>query len=222
MTLSGNPIDYLVVFAAGLLLSFSPCVYPLLPVTAGYIGSIASGSKLKGFFLSLIYVLGVAVTYSILGLLASLGGQIFGRISAAPITRLLSGVIIVLFGLSMFGFFKINLPVLVKSPVIKKAGFISTFTLGLISGLIVSPCVSPALGAILVYLSGKQNVIYGATLLFVFAYGMGTLLILVGTFSGFIANLPKSGKWMALVTKIFAVVLVFMGLYFIYQAIRRF
>ena len=222
MTLSGSPVDYLFVFLGGLLLSLTPCVYPLIPVTAGYIGGVSGGSKLRGFFLSLIYVTGIAFTYSILGLVASLTGQIFGRISTSPITNLSVGIIIFIFGLSMSGVFEIRVPNFTKTHTVEHKGYFSSFLLGLVSGFIISPCVSPVLGAILVYLAKKHNVFYGTTLLFVFAYGMGAILILVGTSSSFLANLPKTGKWLMFIKKTAALVLIIMGLYFIYTAIRRF
>lgn len=221
MNLSGNPIDYFLAFLGGFGVSLTPCVYPLIPITAGFIGIRSGGSKLKGFTLSLIYVTGVAVTYSLLGLLASLTGSLFGAISAKPITHIFVGVIVIVFGLSMLDIFAISLLNFVKLPEHKKQGFISTFLLGLTSGLIVGPCLTPALGSILVYLATKKNILYGATLLFSFAYGMGLVLILVGTFSSILISLPQPGKWMVYIKKIGGIILLGMGLYFIFTAIRR-
>jgi thiol:disulfide interchange protein DsbD len=201
--------------------SFTPCVYPLIPVSIGYIGVKASGSKLKGFLLSLVYVTGVAVTYSILGLLASLTGNIFGAISSHPLTYLFVGAVIILFGLSMLDLFTIPLPNLIKLPLLKKQNYFSTFLLGLSSGLIASPCLTPVLGAILAYLTTKHNLFYGLTLLFSFGYGMGFILIIAGTFSAAIVNLPKSGKWMLYIKMACAIILMSVGLYFIFIAIRR-
>jgi len=221
MNLSGNPIDYLVAFAGGALLSVTPCVYPLIPISAGFIGVRAAGSKLKGLTLSLIYVTGVAFTYSLLGLAASLTGKILGVISTNPITYLFVGTVIILFGLSLLGVFTISLPNIIKLPALKKGNYFSTFLLGLSSGLIVSPCITPVLGAILVYLTAKKNILYGMTLLFSFAYGMGLILILVGTFSTILLGLPKVGKWMAYIKKFVALVLIGMGIFFIFNGIRR-
>jgi cytochrome c-type biogenesis protein len=221
MTLSGNLWDYVSVFFGGVVLSFTPCVYPLLPVTAGYIGVTAKGNKLKGLFLSFLYVTGLALTYSILGLIAALTGKMFGRISSHPVTIIVVGVIFVVFGLSMFNVFTAYFPAITKLARFKKKGALSALALGMISGLVASPCVAPALGAILVYLAAKGNVFYGMTLLMVFAYGMGLTLILVGTFSTVLLHLPKSGKWMLAVEKVCASVLIGVGIYFIIIAIRR-
>lgn len=221
MILSGNPIDYLIAFFAGVMASFTPCIYPLIPISAGYIGAQATNTKSKNFLLALVYVTGIAITYSILGLVASLTGSIFGSISTHPASYIIAGIIIVFFGLSMLGFFNLSLPNIIKLPAVKERKYISVFILGLVSGLIISPCLTPVLGAILAYLATKQNLWYGVTLLFSFAYGMGAVLILAATFTSAVLKLPKAGKWMVYVQRAFAVIFLFMGSYFIYTGIRR-
>ncbi len=202
-------------------MSLTPCVYPLIPLSASIIGISASGSRAKGFVLSFIYVTGIAITYSILGLIASLTGSIFGQISAHPLTYIIFGVLILLFGISMLDIFVIRLPVFFRQSPNKKKGFIGTFVMGLSSGLIISPCVTPVLGSIIFYLAAKKQIIYGTSLLFIFAYGMGLILIIAGTFGAFLTNLPKSGKWLAYIKKGSAIILLCFGLYFIYTGIRR-
>jgi len=221
MHLSGSPIDFIVAFAGGVFVSLTPCVYPLIPVTVFYISAKSGGSHVKGFILSLIFVTGLAVTYSILGLLASLGGILFGSISTHPVTYIVVGAIIVLFGISMFfDLFNLLWPGPKVDP--KKKGYFSTFLLGASSGLVASPCLTPALASILAYLSTKKNILYGMSLLITFAYGMSIIFILAGTFSSILVNLPKSGKWMIYVKRIGASVIIILGLYFIYQGIRGF
>ncbi len=221
MTLSGSPFDYLVAFSSGVFLSLTPCVYPLIPIVAGYIGANSGGSKVKGFTLSLAYVTGLAITYSTLGLLASLSGRVFGAINSGPMAHIFAGLAIIAFGLYMLGLLKMHMPNFIKAPSIKKQGHFPALVLGLTSGLMVSPCVTPVLGAILVVLAAKKNILYGSTLLFSFAYGMGMLLILVGTFSSVIISLPKSGKWMHGIKNFCAAILITMGLYFILRGIGR-
>jgi thiol:disulfide interchange protein len=220
MTLSGSPWDYVSVFFGGVVLSFTPCVYPLLPVTAGYIGVHAKGSKLKGLFLSFLYVTGLAITYSALGLVAALTGKMFGRISSHPFTLIAVGSIFVLLGLSMFKVFAVYFPAVIRLSRFKNKGGLSALLLGMVSGLVASPCVAPALVAILAYLATTRNVVYGATLLMVFAYGMGLTLILIGIFSTALLHLPKSGRWMIYVERICALVLIGAGIYFIFNAVR--
>lgn len=221
MQLAYNPTDYVIAFSGGLLMSFTPCIYPLLPVSASYIGLGSAGNKVKAFILSLAYVSGIAVTYLALGIIASLSGTIFGRVSTYPITRIIVGLIIVFFGLSMLEVFNISIPLKHRPNPLKKYGVLPVFLFGLSSGLVISPCVTPALGSILAYLATKQNIFYGATLLLSFAYGMGFTLILAGTFSSILLSLPKSGKWLVYIRRLYAVVLLGMGIYFIVTGIRR-
>jgi len=224
MNLSVNPWDYLFSFWGGVLVSFTPCVYPLIPVTVGVIGGEARGSRLSGFLLSLVYVSGIAVTYSMLGLFASLTGHLFGEISGHPWTYILMGCLILSFGLHMLGLFHLRLPqiIKIKSGPRKGKGFFAVFLLGLSSGLVASPCVTPALVSILSHIAATRKVVYGMTLLMTFAYGMGFSLILAGTFSGLLVNLPKSGKWMVYIQKTAGVILLVMAGYFIYNGIGRF
>jgi len=221
MILSGSPFDYIVAFIGGVLVSLTPCVYPLIPVTIFYISSKSGKSKVRGFVLSLIFVTGLAVTYSILGLIASLSGKIFGTISTNPLTLIIVGLIVLFFGISMFlDLFNLSW----QGPRVdtKKKGYFSTFLLGASAGLIASPCLTPALASILAYVSTKKNILFGMSLLMVFAYGMGIILILAGTFSSILVNLPKSGKWMVYVKRAGSLIIMILGLYFIYQGVRGF
>jgi thiol:disulfide interchange protein DsbD len=222
MEVLGSGWDYVFAFLGGVTLSFSPCVYPLLPVTASFIGIHAGGSKLHGLFLSFLYVTGLAITYAALGLAATMTGKMFGTVSSHPVTFIIVGTAFILFGLSMFDVFAIYFPAIARLSKIKRKGLWSVVVLGLVSGLVASPCVAPALGAILMYLATTKNILYGTTLLVAFAYGMGLTLILVGTFSTAMLHLPRSGKWMMYVERIAASVLIAVGIYFMYGALRRF
>jgi thiol:disulfide interchange protein DsbD len=222
MLLSGSPFDFIYAFFGGLLASFTPCVYPLIPISAGYIVGNAQNSKIKGFLLSLFYVTGIAITYSSLGILAVLTGRIFGEFSVNPIVNLISGVLILIFGLSMFDLFHFNFTLNLKLPVHRKRSYFLALLLGLISGLMVSPCLTPILGAILTYLSTTKNLFYGGFLLLSFSYGMGLIFILIGTFGVSFTGLPKAGNWMLIIKRICAAIIVLSGAYFIFSAIRRF
>lgn len=218
MVYGGSPFEFIYAFAAGVLVSFSPCVYPLLPVTVGYISAASHKNKFHGFFLSLIYVLGLAITYSVLGAFASLTGRIFGQISSSPFSFLIIGNVCIFFGLAMLGVFEFALPDFFKTGTKKHKSKHSVFFLGLMSGLVIGPCTAPFLGSILVYVATKQNLLYGVFLLFSFAYGMGTTLILAGTFSGVLVHMPKSGKWMSVVNRIGGFILILTGEYFLVKA----
>lgn len=203
-------------------MSFTPCVYPLIPVSAAYIGVNSSGSRLKGFTLSLTYVTGIALTYSLLGVLAVFTGSFFGSIQSHPVTKFIVGSIFLLFGLSMMGLFHLQLPQVVPMKNHKKHSYLSTLFLGISSGFMASPCLTPVLGSILVYLGRQHNVVYGATLLVSFAYGMGFILILIGTFSSVLLNLPRAGEWLNVVKRVFGWVFIAVGVFFIVKSIGRF
>ncbi len=221
MDLSVTPLDYLKAFLGGVGVSFTPCVYPLIPVIIGFIGVRSSGSKVKGFILSLVYVSGLAVTYAILGIIASLTGTFFGKINTSPATYITVGAVIIIFGFSMLDIFRFPVPKTAKLTLFQEHAYLSTFFLGVSTGLVASPCLTPVLGSILVYLAATKNVFYGASMLFVFAYGMGFVLILAGTFSAVLTNLPRSGKWLAYVKKTCALLLLGMGLYFVFAGIKE-
>lgn len=224
MHLLGSPFDFLIAFFGGILASLTPCVYPLIPISAGYILGNAHNSKKRGLFLSLSYVTGVAITYSFLGILAVLSGSIFGKFSSNPVVNIISGVFILIFGLSMFDLFHFNFtfPLNLKLPAHIKGSHVPALLLGLVSGLMISPCLTPILASILAYLSTTKNVFYAAFLLLFFSYGMGLIFILIGTFGVAFHGLPKPGQWMVTIKKIYASIIILSGLYFIFTAIRRF
>ena len=193
----------------------TPCIYPLLPIIIAYIGASSADSKIKAFALSLIYVTGISTTYAILGLVAVLTGSIFGQFSSLPLVRIIVGLVIILFGFSLWAEQGFKLPLLKLPGAKKPEGYLSCFILGLTSGFVISPCAAPVLGSILVFVATKRNLIYGAFLLFSFAYGMGLLLILAGTFGSVLLALPKSGYWMKVIKKICAVILIVTGVCFV-------
>jgi cytochrome c-type biogenesis protein len=217
---TGSALAYAAVFVGGVFISFTPCVYPVLPITVGYIGGRSSGSKAKGFFLSLSYILGMAAMYAALGCLAALTGRVFGRTAASPLANIVVGNICILMALSLLDVFHVPLPVFSGRGSTGKGrgGAIGAFVMGLLSGLVVGPCTAPVLGALLAYVGARQNILFGASLLFVFALGMGSLLLVVGTFTGLLANLPKSGRWTDTVKKGFGFLLILVGEYFLLEA----
>ena len=211
---------YVSVFFAGVLTSFTPCIYPMIPITIGVVGGQEKSGRLHAFILSLSYVIGMALTYAALGVIASLTGQFFGKISANPITMLIIANIIILFGLSMLDVFTIPIPqFLAKGQVgSNKRGIPGAFFMGLASGVIAAPCTTPVLGVLLTYVATKQHVLFGSSLLLTFALGMNMLLLLIGTFAGLLTALPQSGMWMVRIKKIMGFLLIAMGEYFLIQA----
>ncbi len=220
MNLSGSIFDYFIVFWAGVLTSFTPCIYPLLPLTAGFIaGANIKGNRLTAFVLSLVYVFGLAISYSILGAVAVLTGRFFGHFHSNPYMFIGIGIFLILFGLIMVD--AISFPVFgVRfQNKIRPKGFWAILLFGMLSGLVVGPCTAPILGTLLLYVGSKQNIFHAVSLLFVFSYGVGFSLILVGTFSGLLARLPKSGKWLIYIKRISAIILFSAAVYFIIKGL---
>lgn len=208
---------FLAALLGGFLTSLTPCIYPMIPITVGHIGSSnIGGSRTRAFLLSVVYVLGVAVTYAAMGVFAALSGRLFGEFNSSPWSYLFVGNVILLLGLSMLDVF--TLPMFAPKPGGRSGGLLTTFGLGLSSGLVAGPCTAPVLGVLLAYVATTGNGLLGGALLFVFAFGMGLFLIVVGTSSGIMAAIPKSGNWMVNVKKGLGWLMVILAEYFLVQA----
>lgn len=212
-----------IAFLAGIITSFTPCVYPLIPVTVGFIGAKSADNRGKAFTLSLFYVLGIALVYSALGMFAALTGQFFGQLSTNKWTYLFVGNIFLFFGLAMLDVFSLEMTFLQKFiPAAGRGGGakdgVSALLFGGVSALVAGPCTTPVIGSLLTYVASKQNIFLGFSMLFSFALGLGFLLLIVGTFTGILSTLPKSGGWMTLVKKGFGFLMIFIGEYFILKA----
>src|SRR5512146_2333899 len=216
--LAGSPLVAVgAAFASGILTSLSPCVYPMIPIVTGYVGgravkerafcehcgpvtnieAVVAGpggrTRARYFFLSLGYVFGMAAVYSLLGMIAALTGDFFGRISTSPWALLFVANIFILFALNLLDV--VPFPAWFQGRSMKPAmgGVIGAFLIGAVSGLVASPCTSPVLFALLTFVATSRSVVYGGVLLFAFSMGMGILLIIAGTFSGLAAALPEPG-----------------------------
>lgn len=214
-------LSFVVAYLGGVVISFTPCTYPLIPVTAGFIGAHGAGSRLRGLALSLVYVLGMSIVYAALGAAAALSGKLFGQMQTTPVVYFIMANICLIMGLAMLDVFKISLPVpqsIMKYTGGSKKGFVPAFLLGAASGFVIGPCTAPALAVVLGFVALKTHLLQGIGLLFVFAFGMGTLLIAVGTFAGFLSALPRSGAWMTIVSKVSGIILIGAAEYFLYTA----
>ncbi len=219
MNLSGNIFDYFMVFWSGVLVSFSPCVYPVMPLTATIIAGLnTQGTKLRGFVVSLIYVLGVAITYCALGVFAALTGKFFGHLQNNPMTFIIVGNVLIIFSLVMFDVIPMPALGVNVSHKIKIKNLWAVLLLGMASGLVIGPCTAPVLGTVLLYVASRQNILYGVSLLFVFSYGVGASLILIGTFSSILSSLPRSGPWLVWIKRLCGIILLGIGEYFLIKA----
>ena len=221
---AGSPLAYAIAFLGGILVSFTPCVYPVLPVTVGYIGSRTGGSRRRAFLLSAAYAAGMALTYAALGMAAGLSGSVFGEATAHPLSFLVLGNICILFALSLFDVFHFPTPALFAGTGRQRGnarGAGGAFVVGLLSGLVVGPCTAPLLGGLLLYVGASGRPFFGATLLFTFALGMGLPVVALGTIAGLLANLPKAGGWTVTVQRAFGVLLLLAGEYLLLEAGKR-
>jgi cytochrome c-type biogenesis protein len=215
-------LAYLAVYLGGVLVSFTPCVYPVAPIAVAFIGAQGSGSRFRGFVLSVVYVLGMALTYTALGAIAALSGKLFGQLQTSPWTYFAMANICIMMGLSMLDVFTLPLrmPRFIAGlqPTKASGGILGGFMVGTASGLVIGPCTAPVLAVLLGFAATRQSVFFSMSLLFVFAFGMGTLMILLGTFAGVLASLPKSGQWMVRVSHFSGWLLIGTGEYFLITA----
>lgn len=210
-------IAFLIVFGGGILISFTPCVYPLIPITLAVIGAHKENvSAVKGFLLSVIYVFGISITYGILGLLAGTFGSIISDALNSPVAKIIVAAIFIILALSMFGLFEIQVPSFIQTKLRtkKRSGLARVFLMGVISGCIATPCLAPPLAAVLTFIVSTGNKLMGFFLSFAFAWGIGLLLVVVGTLAGFGRTLPKASGWMITVKNMFGFALIAAALYF--------
>ncbi len=205
-------------FLGGVLASFTPCTYPMMPITVAFIGGKANGSRRRGFLLSLFYVLGLAIVYSTLAIFAALTGQMFGALTANPWVYLVVANILLFFGLVMLEAVPLAPPGFLNN--LKVTGFtghdvFTSMLLGGASALVVSTCTTPILASLLALVAVKRQIVLGMGMLFSFSLGLGALVIVVGTFTGLLASLPRSGKWMMRVQKIFGILMIIAAQYFL-------
>jgi len=218
--LSGNPALALpALFAGGVLTSLTPCVYPMIPITAAIVGGetaaarSANGpaSRARPVLLTLTYVLGLALVYSALGVFAGLTGTLFGSVSTNPWLYFAMANVLILAALSMLDVVPIRLPagIMTRAATMGTAGRASgAFLMGAMSGLVAAPCSAPVMAAVLTWVTVTKSAWLGFVYLLTFSLGMCTLLVLVGLSSGGLVRLPRAGAWMVTVKRIFALIML--------------
>jgi thiol:disulfide interchange protein DsbD len=206
----------LFIFIGGLALNLTPCVYPLIPITISYFGGQGQGRRGQLVFRAVLYVLGMAITYSVLGVVAALTGGLLGAALQNPLVLIFVALVLVGLALSMFGLYEIRVPqslALIGSK--NRAGYLGTLFMGLTVGLIAAPCIGPFVLGLLTYVGEIGDPVLGFWMFFILAIGLGTPFLFLGIFSGTISYLPRSGGWMVWVRNLFGFVLIGMAIYFL-------
>jgi cytochrome c-type biogenesis protein len=213
-------------FGAGLLTSLSPCIYPMIPITAGIItgsgggsGDGAATSRKRVVGRTLMYVLGLSLFYALLGLFAGLTGSLFGSVASNPWVRFAVANLLLVFALALLDVFPVNAPQRLAAWAGGLAGgsYPAVFLLGATSGIVAAPCGAPAFAAVLTWVAATHSGALGFAYLFVFSLGMTAVLAVVGIFSGLMAGLPRPGPWMGWIKRLAAVVLLLMAEYYLVQ-----
>lgn len=226
MAMGKNPLfdgnlvwTFLAVFLAGLLTSFTPCIFPMIPITLAVLSKDAHlRTRRQSFLRSLAYVLGIAITYSILGLLAASTGALFGSAMSSPWVLGSICAVFLAMSLSLFGFYDLEAPRWLQDRMHRRGqvpGPLGAFLTGMVSGVVASPCVGPILVGILAYVAQTQDLLLGFGLLFTFALGMGQIFLLLGAFTSLTKKLPRSGPWLHLTKQISGLLMLGVFYYFL-------
>ncbi len=209
-------LSFLLVFLGGLALNLTPCVYPLIPITLGYFGGQSESKTSRLFALASVYVIGMAITYSVIGVVTALSGSLFGSLLQNPFVLVGIALVLIALSLSMFGLYEFQLPASWMSKFGEaKAGYFGALFMGLTMGIVAAPCIGPFVVGLLTFVGAKGDPLFGFLIFFVLALGLGFPYLFLGVFSGKIKSLPRSGEWMIAVKKIFGFVLVGMAIYFL-------
>lgn len=217
-------IRFIIALILGILLSLTPCIYPMIPITIGVLQNSHKKTFFSGFLVALTYTLGISTTFAVFGLIAALGSCVFGELQSSPLFIIPLVLVLGYLGLSMFGLYEMYTPKFLqpKKHNLKSGSYLSTFLFGAISGTVASPCLSPGLALILNYVASLSNYFEGFVLLFVFGIGSSLPLLIIGTFSSSLQVLPKAGVWMVEIKKLVGLMLIAMCFYHLSQLERIF
>jgi thioredoxin:protein disulfide reductase len=217
----GSLAAFLGLFAIGLALNLTPCVYPMLGVTVSIFGARRAAPPAQVFGLALVYVLGMATMYSTLGVVAALTGGLFGAVLQSPIVLFAIGGLLAALAFSMFGFYELQAPAWIRERAggASTTGAVGIFLSGLVVGVIAAPCVGPPVVALLAVVGAKGDPWFGFKSFFTLAMGLGAPYLVLGTFSNLLQRMPRSGEWMEWVKKVFGVIMLSVGTFYISLAI---
>ncbi len=218
----GLPLTLLAIFVLGLALNLTPCVYPLIPITIGYFSNQSGARASRRAALSSLYVLGIAITYSALGVFSALSGKLFGAWLQHPGVLIFFAALMLIMASSMFGAFEIRVPQFISNRSGGQAGLGGALLMGLLIGIVAAPCVGPFVISLIALVSSLQSPFLGFLMFFVLALGLGVPYLFLGIFSSGLSALPRAGEWMLHVKKGMGFILIAMAIYFLRPLIGDF
>jgi len=215
---SGLLLTFIGVFLGGIALNLTPCVYPLIPITASYFGGRSESGKRQGYlvFHGTLYILGLSLMNSTLGVTAALTGKLMGSILQHPAVLIFVSSVLLLMALNFFGFWELRLPFFLSSITSKSyTGYAQSLFMGLTLGIVAAPCIGPFVIGLLTLVARKGNPLFGFLIFFTLSIGLGLPLLILSMFAGNLNKLPRSGEWMLWIRKFFGWIMLAMAVYFI-------
>ena len=220
---SGLFLTLIGVFLGGIALNLTPCVYPLIPITASYFGGRSSEER-QGYLLihGVLYILGISFTNSTLGVTAALTGKLMGSILQHPAVLIFVSAVLLLMALNFFGLWELRLPFFLSSFISKShAGYARSLFMGLTLGIVAAPCIGPFIIGLLTMVAQKGNPSFGFLIFFILSLGLGLPLFILSIFAGNLSKLPRSGEWLLWISKFFGWTMLVMAAYFIKPVFPR-
>ncbi len=209
------------VFLGGIASSLTPCVYPMIPITIAVIGASGDQGRMRAFLMSVVYVAGICATYTILGFVVGSSGGMFGSMLQSAWVIVGVAAVFGLLSLAMFGVYEFALPesVTTKASQAGGGGFVGAFIVGTVAGIVAAPCTGPVVAFLLVEIANRFTPAQGILVMLSYSLGLGMLFLAVGTFSGVLAAMPRSGAWMVEVKHVFGVVMLAAAAYYLDQVL---
>ena len=220
--ITNSPFIFVSVFFLGLGLNLTPCIYPMLSITISLFRGSEHEPRGRAVVKALAYVLGMVTMYSVLGLMAAMTGSFFGEWLQNFWVQLTTGILVVGLAFSMLGLYQFRLPswLMPSYQGAAKGALLSFFVSGLLVGIVAAPCMGPTVLALLTFVSVQQDMVFGFSLFFVMALGLGFPYLVLGTYSGLLSKLPKSGAWLVWFERLMGVVLLTFGIFYIAIAFK--
>ncbi len=215
---TGLILTLLGVFLGGIALNLTPCVYPLIPITASYFGGRSETGERQGYLIlhGLLYILGLSNMNSAIGVSAAFTGRLMGSFLQHPVVLIFVTTVLLLMALNFFGLWELRLPSSLSSAVSKShTGYAQSLFMGLTLGIVAAPCIGPFIIGLLTMVAQKGDPLYGFLIFFILSIGLGLPLFVLSIFAGNLNKLPRSGEWLIWIRTLFGWIMLAMAIYFL-------